>query len=152
MPEKWKKCNKCGFTSPDLKWDKELYAKEGFWKLAIITNAGGVETKIQHVCKEGSGTTYEKPLDNYGPLIECQYCGHTSYGWFNRKEDLDNHIKTYHPNGEILYEEDYSLTKPTDEDYVQRPCTQCTQEKGYTVLHPYKYKDVKSKSIFVCIR
>lgn len=143
----WKKCNRCGFTSPELQWDKEFYAKEGRWKLCIITNNSGIITKIDHVC---NGEV--KQQEPSGPVIPCQFCSHTMYGYFNRQEDLDVHVKQYHPNQDILYEEDFAVVKPADNDYVQRPCSKCTQETGNITVHPYKYGEVKGKTSFDCIR
>ena len=92
-----KTCNKCGKNG--LTWDKEFHTKTGKWKLE------------NH--KREDGKWCNKPPEvtiNYDHQL-CELCSGTSFGLIHSKkpEDLEEHTKMWHPNGEPMTELDFKM-------------------------------------------
>ena len=53
----------------------------------------------------------------------CPYCKGTNGGYCRKNTtQMENHIKTFHPNGEILYDDDLETERRKK---VHRPCVYC---------------------------
>lgn len=81
-------------------------------------------------------------------IERCPYCKGTNYGYCRKETDeLENHIKSYHPNQEILYDDDFfGINKENlPVGYmVHRPCYKCD------MFIYMKLEDTKEKSTFLC--
>lgn len=95
-----KTCMRCG--KKGLTWDKDFHKQSGKWKLE------------NH--KRDDGKWCNKPpevlrIRSKEEMILCPYCESSSFGLFKKEEEfkLQAHIKSYHPNGEILTDLDYKM-------------------------------------------
>ena len=115
-----KKCNRCGKRG--LGWDLEFHKKMGKWKLENHKVNGKWCNKPQ-----------EKLMATKTDYDLCELCSESNFGKV-RKEDKAEHLRKYHPNGEML----------TDLDYIHE------HQSAYTTKifwkhdsHYYKYKTNK---------
>jgi len=98
-----KTCNRCG--KKGLDWDLEFHKKTGKWKL----DNHKVKDKWCNKPKEilvGKKSDYDL----------CELCSDTSFGKC-RKEDKAEHLRKYHPHGEVLTELDWIMTLTTAGQY-----------------------------------
>lgn len=67
-----------------------------------------------HNCPMWKGKNEEK-ITSYGKKYEyerCPYCKGSNYGYCRKgTNDMEVHVKAYHPNGEIRYDKDFSMDK-----------------------------------------
>mgnify|MGYP000863839984 CR=1 FL=1 len=78
----------------------------------------------------------------------CPHCKGTNYGYCRKGTDeLEKHIKTFHPNGEVGYDDDFMAidrNKPPKDFMVHRPCYKCN------IFILIKWEDVQGKTTFLC--
>jgi hypothetical protein len=62
-------------------------------------------------------------------IVRCPYCKGTNYGYCSKEDnELEYHIKSHHPNQEILYDDDFMAINKDKEPKtfkVHRPCYKC---------------------------
>ena len=81
-------------------------------------------------------------------IERCMYCKGTNYGYCRKDTDeLKNHMESYHPNKEILYDDDFmaiNKNKVSKDFKVHRPCDKCG-------IHFYlKLTETINKTTFLC--
>ena len=115
-----KTCNRC--HKKGLGWDLEFHKKMGKWKLE------------NH---RVNGKWCNKPRENLTAKKSdydlCELCSESSFGNV-RSEDKEEHLRKYHPNGEML----------TDLDFIAEFQTQYTTDRFWKHDPHYdKYKNNK---------
>ena len=98
-----KTCNRCGKRGLD--WDLEFHKKMGKWKLDNHKVNGKWCNKPQ-----------EKLMASKTDYDLCELCSESNYGKC-KKEDKEEHLRKYHPNGEILTELDWIMKMNTSSNY-----------------------------------
>ena len=93
-----KTCNKCGVKG--LWWNKKHFEKTGKWQLIDHKNKKG-EWCVRN---SSSKPIITKPKEK--PRL-CEYCLESNFGLCRTEKDYNIHVKTYHPNKEILTNLDY---------------------------------------------
>ena len=88
-----KTCNKCGVKG--LWWNKKHFEKTGKWQLIDHKNKKG-EWCVRN---SSSKPIITKPKEK--PRL-CEYCLESNFGLCRTEKDYNIHVKTYHPNKEIL--------------------------------------------------
>tara|TARA_B100001142_G_C13695398_1_gene407632 strand:+ start:140 stop:499 length:360 start_codon:yes stop_codon:yes gene_type:complete len=116
-----KTCNRCG--KKGLDWDLEFHKKMDKWKLENHKTVNG------KWCNKPKETLMGKKTDYY----ICELCSESNFGNV-RIEDKEEHIKRYHPNGEML----------TDLDYIHEHQSAYTT-KVFWKHDPHYYKYVNNK-------
>ena len=98
-----KVCNRCG--KKGLGWDITFHQKTGKWKLENHKTVNGKWCNKPKETLMGRKSDYDL----------CELCSESNYGKV-RKEDKAEHLRKYHPNGEMLTELDWimSLNKPSN--------------------------------------
>ena len=116
-----KTCNRCG--KKGLDWDLEFHKKMDKWKLENHKTSNG------KWCNKPKETLMGKKTDYY----ICELCSESNFGNV-RIEDKAEHIRKYHPNGEIL----------TDLDYIHEHQSAYTT-KIFWKDDPHYYKYINNK-------
>lgn len=94
-----KVCNRCGYKGLD--WDQDFHKKTGKWKLGNHKRPDG------KWCNKPSAVTMMRKKHE---VELCPYCKESNFGLCNKDTDeLELHIKAYHPNKEILTNLDYIM-------------------------------------------
>ncbi len=90
-----KTCKRCG--AMNLEWDRVYHDATGKWKL------------MEHKNKSGKwcGKVKQEVLSKVDAIL-CDLCSETSFGLCRSQEGYEQHLKKYHPNGEVLSELDYT--------------------------------------------
>jgi hypothetical protein len=117
-----KKCNRCGKRG--LGWDLEFHKKMGKWKLENHKTVNGKWCNKPKEILMGKKSDYDI----------CQLCSESNFGYV-RKEDKEEHLRKYHPNGEMLTELDWIMTLTTAGQYWL--------QNWKSDKHYYKYKTNK---------
>ena len=120
-----KTCNRCGKTG--LEWDIKFHSKMGKWKLENHKHNGVWCNKPKEILMIEK-TDYEF----------CPLCNDSVFGKC-KKENLPEHLKVYHPNGEVLTDLDWKIKMNKSSNYWLK---YWTSDKHY-----YKYKDICNKYI-----
>ena len=102
-------------------------SKELVWKQPYKKGDRPMEKDgSKHDCKKLFGNENNGSKENWkgqGKKYEyehCSYCKGSNYGYCRKgTKDLETHVKAYHPNGEILYDDDFKM-KDSDEDLQGR--------------------------------
>ena len=89
-----KTCNRCG--TKNLQWDMHYHEITGKWKL------------LEHKTSKGKvcGRVKQEVLSKVTAIL-CDLCSETPFGLCRSQEEYEQHLKKYHPNGEVLSELDY---------------------------------------------
>ena len=93
-----KTCMKCGKTG--LTWNKKYHDLTGLWKLSDHKN-----NENEWCVKNDRDKTFIRTKHD---VVMCELCKESNFGLCT-PETIDMHLKKYHPNGEILTNEDYVM-------------------------------------------
>jgi len=119
-----KTCNRCGKRGLD--WDLEFHKKMGKWKLENHKTVNGKWCNKPKEILMGRKSDYDL----------CELCSESNFGKL-RKESKSEHLRIYHPNGEMLTELDWRCMMVKPASYWLK---YWTHDKHY-----YKYKDICNK-------
>ena len=100
---------------------KELVWKQPYKKGDRPTEKDG----SKHDCKKWFGYENNSSKENWKghrkiyEFEHCLYCKGSNYGYCRKgTNDLDVHVKAYHPNKEILYDDDFKM-KENDNRFAE---------------------------------
>ena len=88
-----KTCRKCGKVN--LEWDMEYNKEYSKWKLQSHKAYDG-KWCVAPIVKKMTKRDYK----------HCPLCP-PGFGWLSVKDSMDDHTKQWHPNGEILTDNDF---------------------------------------------